>query len=931
MTDVPRSRDVVDIPSRRELRLDGPWEVRLDPDETGLLDQWQAPGVAFDHRVTVPGAWQAAGPELARYAGPLWYRRSFELPRAWPDGHAVIGFGAVDHDAHVWLNGIELGRHEGGYLPFEVPVDGALHPGRNELVVLVEDAPGRPDRTRGKQGGVWYTPTSGIWQPVTLTVRPPEYIGSIRCLPRSDGEAVSTAGMCHVRGERKLLLELFDAAGHLVATHEFGVAPDATTFAFDIPVIAARPWEPGDPHLYTMAATLLRPDAGGGDRYTTRFGMRTVSARDGQIWLNGHRQEIRGALDQAYWPATLYSPPSSEAVVNEIRRAKALGFNLMRKHIKVEDPRALDAADEMGMLIWAEPPNPARFTRESAGAVRRDLLGMIERDANHPSVVIWGCYNEDWGIEHLWNEPERQSWLANLVNEVRALDPSRLVCDNSGWAHVSTDLNDYHEYFSLPERASAFEARLDEIELHPDDNFAAGHAAKGEPALVSEIGAWMISDPDDLRTRLGGRDPSWFDHASGYQRGRDETGPGPGDPLPAIATVHGFAERLVRAGLDRVFASPADVVAHAQRRGARSIAEQLGGLRRRRSLAGYVVTELTDTEWEANGWLDQWREPKPAASHLAASNAPVAIVARPSRRTVFDGAGIELDLVLVNDTPDALIGGRIVIDGKPAEADTGLDPIAPYSRVAGLRVSWVMPPGPTASIDLTVALEVLGVCRAETTVELARVEPADLAHPVVRATGPTLCRIFRQRLERHGYRMPRDWDAAADVAIVHRLDDRVLEFADAGGHVLCLLGDLIETPDPLGFRYRELAHGESWEMHTGVAWARSELLRPAPVRPDIGWEAAAWFPNSYVLADSLESRDVQLAGWFEGWAAFAGAFALMRAIGQGRVLATTFQLSEWFGVDPVATLLLDRFVELLGEPLDASPPHPGWAGIGNTR
>jgi hypothetical protein len=912
-------------PSRTELSLDGTWEARPDPDDDGLTQCWFVSGTPFDHQVRVPGPWQADGGVFRGYAGVAWFRRRFERP-AGIGGRFSIRFGAVDHSARAWLNGREIGSHDGGYLPFELPADLALRDGVNELVVRVEDGPHLPDRTYGKQGTVWYTPTSGIWQPVTLTVRPREFIATVRCLPLPHTDTVRIVGRCVIDERQLLRIDVVDHAGAQVATHEIDVTPDHASFDAAMGLPRPRLWEPIDPNLYHAVATLTaekgRPRIH--DQVTARFGMRTIEAREGQVWLNGHRQEVRGALDQGLWTETLYSPPSREALATEIDRARELGFNLLRKHIKVEDPRAFDLADELGMMIWAEAPNPGRFTAESAAAVRRDLVGMIERDLNHPSIVIWGCYNEDWGIEHLWDEPDRQAWLRSLVAEVRSLDPSRLVCDNSGWAHVSTDINDYHEYFSLPERSGAFEARLDEIEHDPDNNFAAGHRAAGEPVIVSEIGAWMIPDIAHLRSGLGG-DGAWFDHAAGYQRGPEEDGPQPGDPLPAIATMRAFESRLIRAGLDRVFASQSDVHAHAQRRGARSIADQLGGLRRRPSIAGYIVTELSDTEWEANGWLDHWREPKPVAGHLRSANGPVAIVARPDRRNALEGARVEIDLAVVNDGPGALVGARVLLDGRPVELASGAASVGPYSRLDGLRVAWTVPAGESAPIDLAIALESEGSTIAETTVELARTAAPDLAREPIRTTGPTLPRIFRQRLERHGYRMPRDWDPEADLAIVHRVDERAIAFARAGGRVLYLVGDLVETPDPLGLCYRQLAAGESWEMHTGVAWARSGMLRPAPVREDLGWEAVAWFPRIYVLADCLAPDDIQLAGWFEGWGAFAGAFAVARKVGRGRLLTTTFRLGDAFGVDPVATLLLDRFVDLTAEPLDAGTPGSTWA------
>src|SRR5690606_15758077 len=147
------------------------------------------------------------------------------------------------------------------------------------------------------------------------------------------------------------------------------------------------------------------------------FGLRSIEAVRGELLLNGEPFYLRGALDQAYWPDTLYTAPSDEEVEREILLARAMGLNLLRKHVKPAYPRHLDAAERLGMLIWAEPANPLVFDAASTGALRRDLLAMVDRDFNHPSIVVWSLYNEDWGIQGLWSGQEQQEWLAGLYRE----------------------------------------------------------------------------------------------------------------------------------------------------------------------------------------------------------------------------------------------------------------------------------------------------------------------------------------------------------------------------------------------------------------------------------------------------------------------------------------------------------------------------------
>ncbi len=517
---------------RSAISLDGVWDARLDPTDAGLTDGWFAPTVPFDRHLTVPLPWQAADPSLRTYAGVVWYRRQFEVPTTWQGGAVALQFGAVDYVADVWVNGTHVGSHTGGYTPFTFELGQAVNWGGPNVVALrVFDPADVGDIPHGKQGGRWYTPVSGPWQSISLVVRPAERIERVRCEPDALRGTVSVTVTASTANQSRVVdLEIREAdTDQTVASARVQLVPEASsdtlpetsTGSAEITIPNPKLWEPSSPHLYVARATLCPADQAGDaslDVLDARFGLRSVEVRDGTLLLNGRPLYMRGALDQGYWPDTLYTAPSDAEIEREIQLAKALGFNLLRKHIKPEDPRYLDAADRLGLLIWAEPANPVHFNEAAQRGVRRDLLAMIERDFNHPSVIVWSLYNEDWGITGVWSDAARQRWLENLYAEVKALDPTRPICDNSGWAHVVTDLNDYHEYYAAPERIGRFRERLDFILAQPDDNFAQGHATRGEPILVSEFGNWALPDPAEARRRSGGQAPPWFHFDKGYSR-----------------------------------------------------------------------------------------------------------------------------------------------------------------------------------------------------------------------------------------------------------------------------------------------------------------------------------------------------------------------------------------------------------------------------
>ena len=436
LVDVPRpeyprpDRDRSD----RWLTLNGAWEFEAD-------------GISAE--ITVPFAWESRASGIAR----TWlergvYRRSVVAPEDWDGRRIVLSFGAVHHRAIVRIDGTIVGEHVGGYESFEFDVTGHLVPGvASELVVEVEAPADKREIVHGKQrsiprddyDGVSFTPTSGIWQSVWLEAR-----------GRTYARAVS------LRGDS---LTGIDVAVELLGDAPAGAPVRATVAGHGITIIAddhgrargrielsePRLWQPSDPHLYAVEITVGEGVAA--DRLIATTGLRRIETRGEELWLNGSRLYVRGVLDQGYWPDSGLTAPDAEALRRDIALAAELGYNLVRKHLKFEDPLWLHEADLTGMLVWAEPACPSRFSEAAAQAFEAQLPAMVERDGNHPSIVIWGLYNEEWGLD--WDIPgsdERADAAVRAYEILRALDDTRPIVENSGWAHVRSDLVDWHYY-----------------------------------------------------------------------------------------------------------------------------------------------------------------------------------------------------------------------------------------------------------------------------------------------------------------------------------------------------------------------------------------------------------------------------------------------------------------------------------------------------
>lgn len=428
--------------------LEGTWEfARLAPGESTLPLRR-----GFEETIEVPYAWESersgvGAPWLAAAA----YRRTVTVPPAWRDRRTVVHFGGVHHRARVLANGRLLAEHE-GVGPFSCDVTDGIGPdGDVELTVFVDAPIDKRFICHGKQRSLplddydscAFTPTSGIWQPVWIEPRPPTYVASVRCTTALSLDALSV--VVGVAGPEsagaRVELELVDPDRGAVAR-----ASAATCDApLELRLADPRPWSPADPHLYSLQVRTVARD--GVDAVSVPVGVRTIAAVGDELRLNGERLYLRGVLDQGYWPDTGLTAPSTDALVHDLMLARAAGYNLVRKHIKLEDPRWLHAADRAGMLVWAEPPGTGRYAPAAIDAFQIALRRMVERDGNHPSIVIWGAFNEEWGLD--WGVAESaalQDEVRGAAQLLRRLDPSRPIVDNSGWSHVDTDLVDWHYY-----------------------------------------------------------------------------------------------------------------------------------------------------------------------------------------------------------------------------------------------------------------------------------------------------------------------------------------------------------------------------------------------------------------------------------------------------------------------------------------------------
>jgi hypothetical protein len=418
------------------VNLNGLWDYAITPEAA-------ASAPPFAGRILVPFPLESALSGVMTNIdeqSKLWYHRSFAVPAAWRDRRVRLHFGAVDWRCEVWVNGRAIGRHQGSYDAFTFDITDALHwQGEEEITLCVTD-PIEGDQPRGKQSrkpeGIFYTATSGIWQTVWLEPVPAVCIDSLKTVPDVDARTLHLRVTANSLSAGLQVDAVASAQGREVART---TGPAGTELVLNLP--GARLWSPDDPFLYDLTVT-LRNGTQTLDSVSSYFGMRKISLRRDdndfmEIALNNEFVFEVGTLDQGFWPDGLYTAPSDEALRSDIEFLKKAGFNLVRKHVKVEPERWYYWCDKLGLLVWQDMPSGNNATPAGRRDFEEELSRMVADLGNHPGIIVWVLFNEGWGQ---YDTEDLAGWLLKT-------DPSRLVDDASGWTDMHAgDLIDMHNY-----------------------------------------------------------------------------------------------------------------------------------------------------------------------------------------------------------------------------------------------------------------------------------------------------------------------------------------------------------------------------------------------------------------------------------------------------------------------------------------------------
>lgn len=566
------------------VNLNGTW--RFAYDDAG---QWTKPAdvSAWPHTIEVPFApeSQRSGIGDTGFHPNCWYEREFQIASS-SEQRVLLHFGAVDYQARIWVNGQYVGEHEGGHTSFSFDITSVLNPdGVQRVTVWAQDDPHDLAKPRGKQDwqldphSIWYPRTSGIWQTVWLECVPETYLEKIRWTPHFERWEIGFEAFIVGTRTQDLQLKVRLTVGNRLLVNDIYEVINGEIhrrIALSDPGIDdyrnALLWSPEKPTLIDAQIQLWHHGKLL-DEVKSYTAMRTVGIQRDRFILNGHPYYLRLVLDQGYWPETMMTPPSDEALRLDVELIKRMGFNGVRKHQKIEDPRFLYWADVMGLLVWEEMPSAYRFTPKAVERITKEWTEAIDRDASHPCIIAWVPFNESWGVPNLTETPAHRHYVQALYYLTKTLDPTRPVIGNDGWESTTTDILAIHDYdnnpLSLAKRYGP-EVKLPELFQHqrPGGRILTldGYPHQGQPIMLTEFGGIAFARPED----------SEADKAWGYVRSRDTS--------------------------------------DLQRR----YCDLLTAVHQIELFSGFCYTQLTDTFQEANGLLYLDRTPKLPLDVIAA-------------------------------------------------------------------------------------------------------------------------------------------------------------------------------------------------------------------------------------------------------------------------------------------------------------------------
>jgi hypothetical protein len=886
---------------RATLSLDGLWDFEFEGPTAQLAGK--------DHTIRTPGIWQAQFPALRNARGTGRYRRGVQIPASWAGKNIVLVLEGVFHESVILVDETAIAVHGDGWTPIEVDLTAALG-GRTSFVVGV-DAHVPDDRNGGRFSESligkqdWYGVQGGIWKSARLEARDPIHFGNVFIRTSFDLKTgvVSINGALSRDAAATTLQATLSRRGGEVARLIYRFR--SGRFDASIALPDAEAWSPGAPNLYDLVVALLVGDKVV-DAIQRVVGFRLLEASDGRLMLNGEPFTMFGALDQDWRSEEECRPPSVEFLEQRFAGAKAMGFNTLRCHVKIPDPLYFDLADRLGLIVWLDMPYMQFLAPSTREALRGVFRTSVLTHGHHPSIAIWTLFNEGWGIE-LDDNPDDRRWLIETFDWAKQLIPASLIVDNSPCFprnyHLKTDIEDFHWYNGFPQQNEAFAATARAFAGRADFTFSPhGDAQRrgDEPLICSEFGVWGLPHPREILER-DGSEPWWFESGHDWNLG--------------AAYPHGLETRFRDAELAPIFGDLDGFVSAAQELQYRGLKAQIETLRWERSISGYVVTELNDTQWESNGLMDVRNHPRGFAERLADLQQPWLVIARTPRTAVRAGERFEVSTRLAG-AAEAPEGARLLwrFGGAIGEAGLSAEPATIAFRADSADAIAIVP------LELE-ARDGKGRVLSRNALELCVVPPLIGAAPSLFAIDSEAS----DALAAIGWANRAATADGAEIVLATRLTTPVREGLLAGRPVVLIANSadaLIDLQRKLPLNDRHNFPSMLLRERAGAPWDGRWMGAFAWRRTDGPWSGLPGGPMldehwSGLLPDHVLTGFPSTAfgglvdvGIAVGWLHLAAAFAKRSFLGRAWLTVSTFDLtSPQAQANPLAPHLLKALAQ----------------------
>lgn len=503
------------------INLNGIWEFNFDDANVGEKKKWYK-GLTNPLEILVPFTYETklSGIEDEEVHNYMWYSRKFIVNEEKLYGNKLmLHFEGSDFRTNVWINGKFIGMHEGGYSRFSFDISLHVKDGENTIVVKVEDSLDA-QQPRGKQRwaeesyGCWYIQTSGIWKTVWMEYVPNTSLKKVKMTPNLDNKELIIEYILDVIDldkceENSLQVEAeITFKGNFVCKTTTSATKNPTKITVNLDIVTkdniggVHLWEPGNPNLYDIVFSLKHKDELV-DEVGSYFGMRDIKIEGSNILLNGKPLYQKLILDQGYWEDSHLTPPSEEALIEDIDKIARLGYNGLRKHQKIEDERFLYWSDVKGMLVWSEAPAAYIYSDYAVELFAKEWMDIVNQNYNHPSIITWTPINESWGVPNIKTDRKQQHFTEAIYYLTKSIDETRPVIVNDGWEHTVSDIITLHDYESLGdiirERYLEYKEEILSSQIYHNTfkvAFADGYSYKGQPIIISEYGGIAFNNND---------------------------------------------------------------------------------------------------------------------------------------------------------------------------------------------------------------------------------------------------------------------------------------------------------------------------------------------------------------------------------------------------------------------------------------------------